>query len=56
MEWLKHSTTSRKIYGEIESPCLMPLEGFKVWEGETLTKMENKPLEMRYISQDIHFS
>jgi len=47
------STVITKRKGERGSPCLMPHEGEKGWEGDPLTRMEKKVEVMRFMIQSI---
>jgi hypothetical protein len=40
--------------GERGLPCLIPLEGERVWEGTPLTRIEKNVEDMRFVVQEIH--
>ena len=50
------STMSIKRKGDRGSPCLMPHEELKGFEGDPLTKIEKKAKETIFITQFVHSS
>ena len=54
MERLIPSAMIIKRKGERGSPCLIPLVGEKVREGMSLTRMEKKAEEVKFIIQVTH--
>jgi hypothetical protein len=49
---LSPSAIRMKRKGESGSPCLIPLEGEKVFEGTPLMRMENRAEEVRLMIQE----